>query len=71
MDIVLRTIAIIVELIILFAVFFFILSGVRLLLFDVGIRQKYSRILAVVLIAVGGVIAVFLISHLSAFYPVI
>ena len=71
MDIILRAIAIITELVILFAVFFFILTGVRLLLFDMGISQKYSRIIAVALIAVGGVIAVFLISHLTAFYPAI
>jgi succinate dehydrogenase/fumarate reductase cytochrome b subunit len=69
MDIALRTIAIIVELIILFAIFFFIINGVRLLLFDLGIKQKYSRIITVALIAVGGVVAVFLISHLTAFYP--
>jgi succinate dehydrogenase/fumarate reductase cytochrome b subunit len=71
MDVLLRVIAVIVELIILFAIFFFVLAGVRLLLFDLGISKKYSKILAMAFIAVGAVIAVFLISHLSAFYPVI
>ena len=71
MDVLLRVIAIIVELTVLFAIFFFILAGVRLLLFDLGISKKYSKILAMAFIAIGGVIAVFLISHLSAFYPLI
>lgn len=69
MDILLRSIAILIEVIILMAMFYFILSGVRLMLFDLGITQKYSKIISVVLIAVGCVIAVFLISHLTAFYP--
>jgi succinate dehydrogenase/fumarate reductase cytochrome b subunit len=69
MDIILRAIAIFIEVIILMAMFYFILSGVRLILFDLGITQKYSRIVSVLLIAVGCVIAVFLISHLTAFYP--
>jgi len=69
MDILLRSIAILIELIILAAMFYFILSGVRLILFDLGITQKYSKVISVLLIAVGCVIAVFLISHLTTFYP--
>jgi len=69
MDIILRAIAVFIEVIILMAMFYFILNGVRLLLFDLGITQKYSRVVSVLLIAVGCVIAVFLISHLTAFYP--
>ena len=69
MDILLRIIAILIEVIILMALFYFILNGVRLILFDLGITQKYSKIISVVLIAVGCVIMVFLISHLTAFYP--
>ena len=69
MDIVLRATAIFIEVIILIAMFYFILNGVRLILFDLGVTQKYSRILSVILIAVGCVLAVFFISHLTAFYP--
>jgi succinate dehydrogenase/fumarate reductase cytochrome b subunit len=69
MDIVVRAIAIFIELIILFAMFFFILSGVRLILFDLGVTQKYSKILTMILIAVGCVLAAFFISHLTTFYP--
>lgn len=69
MDMVLRAIAIFIEVIILMAMFYFILNGMRLILFDLGITQKYSKVISMVLIAVGCVIAVFLISHLTAFYP--
>ena len=71
MDIFIRAIAIIIELVILIALFYFILNGVRLIIVDFGLRQKYFRIVAVLLLAVGCMIAVFLISHLTAFYPVI
>ncbi len=71
MDILIRVIAIIIELAILFALFYFILNGVRLVIFDFGLRQKYARIVAVLFLAVGCIIAVFLISHLTTFYPAI
>jgi len=71
MDILIRSIAIIVELVILIALFYFILNGVRLIIFDFGLRQKYAKVIAVFLMAVGCIIAVFLISHLTAFYPAI
>ena len=71
MDILIRIIAIIIELVILMALFYCILNGVRLIIFDFGLRQKYARIVAVLFLAVGCIIAVFLISHLTAFYPTI
>lgn len=69
MDILPRAIAVVIEVVILMAIFYFIINGVRLLLFDLGITQKYSKVISVVFIVVGCVIAVFLISHLTAFYP--
>ena len=69
MDILLRLISILIEVIILLAMFYFILNGVRLILFDLGITQKYSKVISVVFIAIGCVIAAFVISHLTAFYP--
>ena len=69
MDIALRALAIFIEVIILMAMFYFILNGVRLLLFDLGITQKYSKVISMVLIAIGFILATFFISHLTAFYP--
>ena len=64
-----RGIAIFVKLIILLAMFYFILNGVRLILFDMGLTQKYSRIVILLLGVVGCLIVVFLTSHLITFYP--
>lgn len=69
MDILIRVIAIIIELLILMVLFYCILNGVRLIVFDFGLRQKYARIVTVLFLAVGCILAVFLISHLTAFYP--
>jgi succinate dehydrogenase/fumarate reductase cytochrome b subunit len=69
MDFLPRTIAVFIEVLILMIMFYFILNGVRLLLFDLGLKQKYSRIVSMALIAAGCIIAVFVISHLTAFYP--
>lgn len=69
MDAFLRVIAVIIEVVILGAVFYFMIGGVRLILFDLGVRKQYSKPITVLLMAVGCLILVFLISHLSAFYP--
>jgi succinate dehydrogenase/fumarate reductase cytochrome b subunit len=64
-----RGIAISVELVILLSIFYFILNGVRLILFDMGLTQKYSKIVIMLLSVVGCLIVVFLSSHLITFYP--
>ena len=64
-----RGIAISVELVILLAVFYFMLNGVRLILLDVGLAQKYSKIVILLLGVVGCLVLVFLLSHLITFYP--
>jgi len=69
MDIVLSLIPVIIELVLLVAIFYHILSGVQLILADMGLTVKYSKIVVLLLSAVGGMIVVFLISHLLAFYP--
>jgi len=69
LDVLLRSIAIFIEVIILGAVFYFMLNGVRLILFDLGIRQRYTKVISMVFIAIGCVLATFLVSHLIAFYP--
>ena len=71
MEILLRSIAILIEIIVLAAVFYYILSGVRLILFDMGLKQKYSQIIWLALCAVGCLLIVFFISHLVTFYPTI
>ena len=71
MDIFLRSIAILIEVALLIAIFYYIFNGVRLILFDMGIKQKYSKVITMALLTVGCVLATFLISHLITFYPAI
>ena len=71
MDIFLRTIAIIIEVLILAVIAYAVLNGVRLTAFDLGVGPKYSKAIAMVLLAVGFLIVVFFIAHLTTFYPAI
>ena len=71
MDIFLRTIAIIIEVLILAVIAYAVLNGVRLTAFDLGVGPKYSKAIATVLLAVGFLIVVFFIAHLTTFYPVV
>jgi succinate dehydrogenase/fumarate reductase cytochrome b subunit len=69
MDTFLRVVAIIFEVVVLGAVFYYILNGLRLMLFDLGVKRDYSKIITVSLIVMGCIIITFLVSHLSTFYP--
>jgi len=69
MEVLLRTIAILIELSVLIALLYHVLNGVRLMLFDQGVKAKYARIVVMALIAMGGLIVAFLIPHLITFYP--
>jgi hypothetical protein len=69
MDAVLRTIAIIIEVIILAAVIYAMFNGARLTVFSLGVGAKYGRAIAMVLMAVGLILVIFFIAHLSTFYP--
>ncbi|MBA7708049.1 hypothetical protein ES703_116936 [subsurface metagenome] len=69
MDILVRTIAIILEVLLLAAVTYSVLNGMRLIAFDLGIAPKYSKAITMMLVAVGLLIVVFFISHLTTFYP--
>ena len=71
MDIFLRTIAIIIEVLLLVVIAYAILNGFRLTAFDLGIKSKYSKIVAMAFIVVGCVVLVFFIAHLTAWYPAI
>jgi hypothetical protein len=71
MDMVLRIIAIIIEVLILAVIAYTVLNGVRLTAFDFGIKAKYGRVIAMALIAVGFIFLIFFIAHLTTFYPTI
>ncbi len=69
MDIFLRTIAIIVEVLILAAITYAVLNGVRLTASDLGIGPKYGKAVILALLAVGFIVVIFFIAHLTTFYP--
>ena len=71
MDMFLRTIAIIIEVVILAAITYSLLNGVRLTAFDLGIGPKYSKAITMALLVVGFIIVIFFIAHLASFYPAI
>ena len=71
MDIILRAIAIFIEVMLLVAITYVVLNGVRLTIFDLGLGPKYKKIVAMALIAVGCIVVVFFIAHLTTFYPTI
>ena len=69
MDILVRILAIFVEVLILAAIAYSILNGVRLSALDLGIGQRYSKALAMLLITVGLIVVIFFVAHLTSFYP--
>ncbi len=71
MDIVFRVIAVFIEVVILIAIIYSVLSGVRLVAFDLGVGPKYNKVTAMVFLTVGFIIVIFFVAHLTAFYPTI
>lgn len=69
MDALLRGLGIFVEWVILAAILYHVLVGVKLMLADLGIGQKYMKGITMVLISLGSLLLVFFIAHLTAFYP--
>jgi len=69
MDIFLRTIAIIIEVLILAAITYAVFNGVRLTASDLGIGPKYGKAVILALLAVGFIVVIFFIAHLTTFYP--
>lgn len=69
MDILIRTIAIIIEVALLAGIAYAILNGIRLIAFSLGIGTKYSKAIVMVLTLVGLIVVIFFIAHLTAFYP--
>jgi len=71
MDIVLRGIAIFIEVALLAVIAYCFLQGVKLAVIDLGAGTKYNRALTLVLVAVGVIVVVFFIAHLTTFYPTV
>jgi succinate dehydrogenase/fumarate reductase cytochrome b subunit len=71
MDAFLRAIAVILEVLLLAAVAYCVLNGVRLTALDIGMKDKYRRAIAMALFVVGGIVVVFFIAHLTLWYPTI
>ena len=71
MDILLRTIAIFIEVLLLAAIAYAVLHGVKLTAFDLGIGPKYNKAITMVLLAIGVLVVVFFIAHLTTFYPAV
>ncbi len=69
MDQFLRVVAIFLEVVVLSAILYCILNGVRLALIDFGIGPKYSKAIVMTLAAAGSLLVVFFVAHLSIFYP--
>lgn len=71
MDALLRGIAIFIEVLILAAIIYALLTGAWLTIFDLGFKSKYKKFIAIVLAFLGCIIVVFFIAHLISFYPTI
>jgi hypothetical protein len=71
MDILLRTVSIFIEVLILAGIMLSLLLGVKLILFDLGLRPKYKKMITIALLIVGVISLVFFISHLTTFYPTV
>jgi hypothetical protein len=71
MDVFIRVIAVAIEVIILTALLGCLLYGVWLILFDLGLGEKYKKAIAMALVMVICIIVGFFIAHLTAFYPAI
>jgi hypothetical protein len=71
MDIFLRIVAIIIEVLILGVIAYAVLNGAKLTIFDLGVRAKYGRVVSMALIVVGIILLIFFIAHLTTFYPAI
>jgi hypothetical protein len=71
MEIFLRVRAISIEVVILAGIMYSLLRGVMLIIFDLGVGDKYRKMLTLLLGVIGLVSVVFFIAHLTAFYPAI
>lgn len=71
MDVLIRVIAIFIEVVILAAIIYCLLTGARLIIFDLGLGPKYKKVVTMGLVVAGCLVVVFFIAHLTSFYPTI
>ena len=69
MNVFLRVIAILVEVLILAALIYALLRALQLTVFDLGLESKYKKIVVIALVLAGSMAIVFFIAHLISFYP--
>ena len=69
MDVLLRGVGIFLEWLVLSALVYYMLSGMKLMLADLGIAPKYMKGITMALSAVGSLVIIFIIAHLTTFYP--
>ena len=69
MDVSLKTIAIIIEGLILLILFYAVLKGAKLTIFNLGLKSKYNAVVNLVLISLVVIFLTFLVAHLVTFYP--
>jgi succinate dehydrogenase/fumarate reductase cytochrome b subunit len=69
MDAILRIVAIVIEVLILSAIAYAVFNGIRLAALDLGVKARYNRAIVVMLVAVGFILLIFFIAHLTTFYP--
>ncbi len=69
MDVLLKAIAIFIEVLLLASIMYVLLAGARLTIFDLGLGSRYQKVVALALVMVGSMVVIFFIAHLTAFYP--
>jgi len=69
MEFTFRPIAVIIEIVILMALFYSLLLGIKFTAFDFGLDEKYKRFICWVFMIMGSMALVFFIAHLATFYP--
>jgi len=69
MDTFIRIIAIFIEVVILAAVIYSLLTGVWFIIFNLGIAARYKKVVTMMMVMVGVISVIFFIAHLSSFYP--
>ena len=67
----LSVLAILIEVAILAVSFGCMIAGVRLILFDLGIKEEHNKIVTLFLAAAGSLLLVFIFCHLFTFYPMV
>jgi hypothetical protein len=71
MNIFLRAIAILAEVLILAALIYVLLRALQLTVFELGLESKYKKIVVIALVLTGSMAIIFFIAHLILFYPTI